>query len=68
MKKGEKISQNSQENTCARASLLIKRALAQVFFCDLCEISKNNIFHRTPLVADSVHSYENIAKTLEHLI
>ena len=68
MKKGEKISQNSQENTCARACLLIKRALAQVFFCEFCEISKNTFFHRTPLVAASVHSYENIVKTLEHLI
>ena len=44
MKKGEKISQNSQENTCARASLLIKRALAQEFFCEFCEISKNTFF------------------------
>ena len=46
------ISQNSQENTCARTSLLIKlqveacnlikkEALAQVFSCEFCEISKN---------------------------
>ena len=32
------ISENSQENTCARASFLIK---AQVFSCEFCEISKN---------------------------
>ena len=44
------ISQNPQENTCARASFLIKlQALAQVF----CEISKNNFSYRTPLVAAS---------------
>ena len=45
------ISQNSQENTCARVSVLIKilaeacnflktEALAQVFSCEFCEISK----------------------------
>ena len=37
------ISQNSQENTCARVSFLIK----------LQEISKNTFFYRTPLVAAS---------------
>ena len=35
------ISQNSQENTCARVSFLIK---LQVFSCEFCEISKN-AFH-----------------------
>ena len=50
-----KISQNSQENTCARASFLIKlqaepcsfikkEALAQVFSCGFCEIFKNTFF------------------------
>ena len=46
------ISQNSQENTCARASFLIKlacnflkkEALAQVFSCEFREISKNTFF------------------------
>ena len=43
------ISQNSQENTCARDSFLIKQAcnlesLAQVFSCEFCEISKNIFF------------------------
>ena len=28
-----------------------KEALAQVFSCELCEISKNTFFYRTPLVA-----------------
>ena len=37
-----KISQNSQENTCARVSFLIKtKTLAQVFPCEFCEILKN---------------------------
>ena len=49
------ISQNSQENTCARTSFLIKlqasglqlyqkRDLAQVFYCEFWEISKNAFF------------------------
>ena len=42
------ISQNSKENTCARASFLInfikKEALAQVFSCEFCEISQNTFF------------------------
>ena len=47
------ISQNSQENTCARDSFLINLSLAQVFSCEFCEISKNTFFHRTPLMAAS---------------
>ena len=54
------ISQNSQENTCARVSFLIKlqalgkkETLAQVFSCAFCEISKNTFFYGTPLVAAS---------------
>ena len=54
------ISQNLQENTCARVSFLIKlQALGQnlffnkvaghVFSCKFCEISKNSFFYRTPL-------------------
>ena len=46
------ISQNSQENTCARVSFLIKlqaqvfnfikkETLGQLFSCEFCEISKN---------------------------
>ena len=53
------ISQNSQENTCARvpfliklqATLLKKETLAQVFSCEFCEISKITFFNRTPPVA-----------------
>ena len=53
------ISQNSLENTCARVSFLIKEALAQVFSCEFCEISKSIFFHRTPLVAASGHIFTN---------
>ena len=49
------ISQNSQENACARVSFLIKLqagacnfikkdTLAQVFSCEFCKISKNSFF------------------------
>ena len=38
------ISQNSQENTCARASFIKKETLAQVFSSEFCEISKNTFF------------------------
>ena len=54
MKKGVlKISQNSQENTCASVSFLImlrldafikKETLAQLFSCEFCEICKNTFF------------------------
>ena len=58
------ISQNLQESTCAKVSFLIKlpeacnfiikETLTQAFPCEFCEISKNNFFYRTPLVAASV--------------
>ena len=46
------ILQNSQENTCARFSFLIKlqasslrlQTLTQMFSCEFCEISKNTFF------------------------
>ena len=46
------ILQNSQENACARVSFnkvracnfIKKEALAQVFSCEFCEISKNTFF------------------------
>ena len=54
MKKGVlKISQNSQENTYASVSFLIKlrldafikkETLAQLFSCEFCEICKNTFF------------------------
>ena len=59
------ILQNLQENTCVKLSFLIvtclrpatllkKETLAQVFSCEICEISKNIFSNRTPLVAASV--------------
>ena len=74
------ISQNSQENTCARVSFLIKlqkETLAQVFSCEFCEISKNTFFYRTPLVAaaeqikarrkKAILSVQNFCKSLEEV-
>ena len=46
-------SQNAQENTSARVSILIKGVLAQMFSCKLCEIFKYT-FHKTPLVVASI--------------
>ena len=49
------ISQNSQENNCARISFfpqvfnfIKKRTLAQVFSCEFYEISQNTFSYRTP--------------------
>ena len=49
-----RISQNSQENTCVKVSFnkvaglrpatLLKKRLAQVFFCEFSEIFKNTFF------------------------
>ena len=56
------ILQNSLENTCTRVSFLIKlqasgtreqETLAQEFFCQFCENSKNAFSYRTPAVAAS---------------
>ena len=53
-----KISQNSQESTCAGglrpATLLKKETLTQVFSCEFWKIFKNTFFYRTPLVDASV--------------
>ena len=49
------ISQNSQENNCARASLfkkfLKKETLAQVFCSEFYKIFRSTFFYITPLVA-----------------
>ena len=54
------ILQNSQEKTCPRVSFLIKVTLAQVFFCEFCEISKNSFSYRTPPVAASVDRIKKV--------
>ena len=65
------ILQNSPENTCARVSFLIKlqargprpeacnfikkETLAQVFSCELCEISKNTFsYGKSPVDASAI--------------
>ena len=61
-----KTSENSQESTCARVSFLIKiflfikkEVLAHVFSCKFCEILRNTLFYRTPLVAASKKRYNS---------
>ena len=65
------ILQNSQENTCARVSFLIKlqaeacnfikkETLAQVFSWEFCKISKNTFFHRATPVAACGDSFSEI--------
>ena len=52
-----KISQNSQENTCARDSLacnfIKKETQAKVFSCEFCKISKTIFFTEHLRVATS---------------
>ena len=43
-----KISQNSQENTCAKPSFL--ETLTQVFSCEFCEIFNSTFFTENILV------------------
>ena len=61
------ILQNSQENTCAKVSFLIKlqaeafnfikkETLIQVFSCEFCEISKDSFSYKTLPMATSVWS------------
>ena len=61
------ILQNSQENTCARVSFLIKlqaikiETLAQMLSCKLSGIFKNTFFYRTPL-DDCFSNVETLTK------
>ena len=70
-----KISQNSQEDTCARVSFLIKseasacnfvknEAQAQVFFCKFYEIFKNTFFIEHLRVTASVCACQFISFTV----
>ena len=58
------ISQNSQEHTCARVYVTKKQALAQVFSCEFCEISKNTFSYRTPPPIVASETLMNIIKKL----
>ena len=56
------VSQNSQENTCARVSFLcnfIIETLAQVFSSERCEISKNTFSYECFLQSTLVAAFEN---------
>ena len=56
-KKILKISQNSQENTCATVSFLKKKTLGQAFSCEFWEISKNAFFTEQ-LLTNASDTYE----------
>ena len=65
------ISQNSQENTCARVffnevagrpETLLKKTLAQVFSFEFWEISKNTFCCRAPQVAASACCRRKVVK------
>ena len=60
-----KFSQNSQENTCAVVSFLIKKTLSQVFSCEFSEIFKNTFFTEHLLVTVSL--FHNILKANNRL-
>ena len=50
----DKISRQTLTNHSPKASNFInKETLAQVFYCEFCEIYKNTFHYRTPLVAAS---------------
>ena len=59
------ISQNSQENACAKGVNFIKKeTLAQEFSCELCEISRNMFSYRTlPVAASGVTCSKRIRKS-----
>ena len=42
-----------KKETGTACSFIKKEPLARVFSCEFCEISKNSLFYRTPLVAAS---------------
>ena len=57
------ISQNSQPQAC---NFIKKEALAQVFFCEFCGISKNSFFTEHLWATASV-KFSSIPSTIYHL-
>ena len=51
---GKHLYQNLYYNKAVGLRAATLFTLAQVFFCEFCEISKKTLFHRTLLVASSV--------------
>ena len=55
-----KISQNSQENTCARVSFSKKETLTQAFSCEFLEIFKNTFFTKhLPMTATEKSNWKS---------
>ena len=59
------ISQNSQENICAKVSK--KETLALVFSCEFCGISKNTFFAEQLKATASVYEYL-IQENPQHIV
>ena len=57
---GKHLCQSLFLDKVAWPASLLKKALSEVFFSEFCEISKNTVSYRTPLVAASnCHLYCN---------
>ena len=58
------ISQNSQDNTCARraCNFVKKETLAKVFSCEICKFFKNTFFTEQLRALASAKSHEYIQK------
>ena len=52
---GKHLCQSLSFNKVAGLNFIKRQTLAQVFSREFCEISKNTIFYRTPLVAASIY-------------
>ena len=59
-----KISQNSQENTCARVSFFKKRLWHRCFSMNFVKL-KNTYFYRTPPITASVQNFVSISNQIE---
>ena len=66
---GKRLCHSFFFDKVARLSLFFnKETLAQEFSCQFCEISKDQLFYRTPLVAISVNIFMNISEYLHEVI
>ena len=54
----------TRKHLCQGVFFIKKATVAQVFFCEFCEIFKNTFFHRTPPVAASEEAMKKIKFSL----
>ena len=62
------MSQNSQENTCARDffNFIKKETLAQVFSCEFYDVSKNTFSYRVPPGDCFFYLQTNLSKLIHY--